>query len=472
MPFASGIWEENLREIVMKRLLWPILVAFLFLGTASPGWTFLSGVVAETNFWHAVQAYQNQHYDTVVALLEREIQSGVDDARVRNLLGWTLFKRGEYARAKTEFRRVLHMEPDELTGFLAYEGLGWVAQKTGDYDRAIAAFNESLRLHPDYYGAYNGLGWSYIGKRNLPEAEKHFNAALQSEPESIDAVQGLGFVAYHLGQWEEAIRLFGDVLRVKKGDTVTQSALAWAYFYTEEFAKASQIFRNLMESEPTWADPLLGLAWIAEKEGHPNKAKPYFQSAIEKSATYVATSKFQNFLIKRPEWMDLWRDLGWALYYQRNYTRAEVEFQAFLKLYPDDASGLRGLGYSLYALKRYQEAVPPLERSLALKAALPPVREQVRIPGTSKLQWIMSDAASTLAWSYHYTGNFSNALQQFVRVTKKHPDWADPWSGIGWTLLKIGDKEGAERAFRRSMKARSDYLDASSGLKAVQRGGQ
>jgi Flp pilus assembly protein TadD len=79
----------------------------------------------------------------------------------------------------------------------------------------------------------------------------------------------------------------------------------------------------------------------------------------------------------------------------------------------------------------------------------------------------VSDAASTLAWSLHYSGDLGAARLQFRDVTQRHPDWPDGWSGLGWTLLKLGNRTEAEQAFRRSLKAEAGYPDAVMGLRAL-----
>ena len=208
---------------------------------------------------------------------------------------------------------------------------------------------------------------------------------------------------------------------------------------------------------------------MAEREGRPADAKSAFRVALDKSAAYVVTAptagEFWKLLASRPDWNDLWRHLGWSLYHQRSFALAEREWRSMLDHHPNDPEANRGLGYALYALKRYREAIPPLER--AVSAPLPPVRERVEIPGIPGLYEIESDAMSTLAWSHYHAGELRTALRLFRDVTARRPDWADPWSGLGWTLTKTGDREDAERAFRQSLAVHPGYPDAVSGLRTL-----
>jgi Tfp pilus assembly protein PilF len=91
----------------------------------------------------------------------------------------------------------------------------------------------------------------------------------------------------------------------------------------------------------------------------------------------------------------------------------------------------------------------------------------VLIPGAPGLHPIVSDARSTLAWSYYQSGDVPQALRQFRDVTARQPDWPDAWSGLGWTLAKVGDRVEAERSFRRSLAAQPGYADAVRGLQEL-----
>ena len=426
---------------------------------------------AGASFDQAVAAFDTGDYNAAVSFLEQNLRTGRETSRDLILLGWSYLKLGELGRARTELERGLALGPRDPNAYYAHEGLGWIAYRTGDQNRALAAFNEALRLTPGYHNAHDGLGWVYLARRDVVRAEANFMAALKIAPDDRDARRGMGFVAYHRGDWAAAIERFQAVLKEQESDTVTRAALGWAHYYKGDVAPARRIFQDVARREPTWADPIAGLAWVAEREGKRDEAKASFGAAIARSATYVATAdpaaSLRQLLAGRPEWVDLWRDLGWALYHQRSPTLAEAEFRALLQRHPKDADGLRGLGYALASLKRYRDAIAPLERSLASGEALPPVKERVEIPGTTGLHPIISDTASTLAWCHYYAGDTEKALKQFREVTARQPDWADAWSGLGWTLMKSGERDEAERSFRKSLVALPGHADAVRGLQEL-----
>jgi tetratricopeptide (TPR) repeat protein len=430
-----------------------------------------AAVIASARFDRAVDAFDRGDYATAAAVLEDGLSRGPDNPRHRVLLGWSYLKLGDLGRARGELERGLALGPRDLNAYYAHEGLGWIAYRTGDHDRALAAFGEALRLQPGYANAHDGLGWVYLARRDLVRAEANFKAALERVANDPDGRRGLGFVAYHRGDWNQAIARFRAILRDHEDDTLARSALGWAHYHKGDLATARGTFEDVGRREPGWADPLAGQAWIFERQGRRAEAKASFRAAIAKSPEYVATAdpaaSLRKLLGERPDWIDVWRELGWGLYHERAFALTEMEFRALLGRHSEDADGLRGLGFTLFALKRYREAIPPLERSLALAPTLPPVRERVEIPGAPGFHTIASDAASTLAWSHYYAGDLALALKRFREVTARHSDWADAWSGLGWTLTKSGDRGEAERAFRRGLSIRPGYPDALAGLRAL-----
>jgi tetratricopeptide (TPR) repeat protein len=430
-----------------------------------------AALLAGSTFDRAVDAFERGDYRGAATLLESSLAGKSGAPRERILLGWSYYKLGDQPRAKAEFDRALKTDPNDPNAFYAHEGLGWVGYKSGAWDAALAAFAESLRLRPGYHNAHDGLGWVYLAKGDLVRAETNFKHALDRMPGDPDARRGLGFVAYRRGDWKLTIDRMRQVLRDNEGDTLTRSALGWAHFFAGDPATARQVFQDVARREPTWADPLLGLGWVAEREGRRQDAKASFHAALEKSATYVVSAdekvSLRKLVTERSDWVDLWRDLGWALYQERSFALADKEFTALLARHVDDADGLRGLGYTLYMLKRYRDAIPPLERSLATGQSLPPVKERVEIPGTPGLHEITSDARSTLAWAYYQVHDLQMAAKLFREVTAREPGWPDPWSGLGWVLTGLGDRAEAERAFRRSLQARPGYPDALAGLRSL-----
>jgi tetratricopeptide (TPR) repeat protein len=423
---------------------------------------------ARTTFDDAVVAFEQGDYPAAVKILEGLLRRK-EEARVRTLLGWSVYRMGDTGRARVELERALVLGPRDANVGYAHEGLGWIAYREGDYDRAQTAFSEALRVSPGYHNALDGLGWTYLARRDFVRAQAHFEAALARVPDDEDARRGLGFVAYRRGDWPAAVRIFRDVLKANEGDTVTRSALAWTHYYAREYGEARRIFDDVERREPTWADPYAGRGWIAERQGRADEAKAQFRIAIARGAAYVATPEMRTLLSGRPQWKDLWHELAWSLYHQRSFTQAESEFRALLERNRQDADGLRGLGYTLYSLKRYREAIPVLQQALGTGTALPPVQERVEIPGVAGLHAVVTDTASTLAWSHYHAGDLQPALKLFREVTARQADWHDAWSGLGWTLLKLGDRAEAETAFRRSLQTRPGYPDATQGLIALGR---
>lgn len=60
------------------------------------------------------------------------------------------------------------------------------------------------------------------------------------------------------------------------------------------------------------------------------------------------------------------------------------------------------------------------------------------------------DALVGQAWSQHYHGQNDNAVQQFRQIVEKYPDHIDANYGLALVLKKLGRKEEAGEAFRKT----------------------
>src|SRR5688500_4050059 len=282
---------------------------------------------ARHTFDDAVLAFEQGDYPAAIKTLEALLRRK-EEARARTLLGWTVYRMGDTARARAEFERALALAPRDANVGYAHEGLGWIAYRDGDYDRAQAAFTEALRTSPGYHNALDGLGWTYLARRDFVRAQAHFEAALARVPDDADARRGLGFVAYRRGDWSTAVRIFRDVLKANEGDTLTRSALAWTHYYAKDYGEARRIFDDVERREPTWADPYAGRGWIAERQGRPDEAKAQFRIGIARAASYDVIPELRERPSGRPPWSDLWHALAGGPYHPRAPAQAEAQFCA------------------------------------------------------------------------------------------------------------------------------------------------
>lgn len=122
-------------------------------------------------------------YKTVIRLtIEPHIQ-----AQAYANLGAAQHKLGAVAEAKADFEQSVHLNPDQLNGWL---GLGLVAQEQGRFGDAITDLLHSVELQPTAEG-YFYLGQSLAHDGQIPKARIAYQQSLQISPDFVEAQKAL-----------------------------------------------------------------------------------------------------------------------------------------------------------------------------------------------------------------------------------------------------------------------------------------
>ena len=116
------------------------------------------------------------------------------------------FLEGDPARSLDELARI------KAPGYQATLLQGWSNFRLGRIALARTAFNAVLATHPDDPDARGGLGYCALRDNDLVTADAHFSAVLARHPDDAQAIQGLGHVRFQQGRLAEAKALFTRVL--------------------------------------------------------------------------------------------------------------------------------------------------------------------------------------------------------------------------------------------------------------------
>ena len=170
----------------------------------------------------------------------------------------------------------------------------------GDIDRAIGEFRNALRLDPHNVNVLNSLGVCFGVQQNHPKALTAFRAALKIKPDEILALYNSGLVNLLMGEREKALRFWLKAAPLGK----------------DVFELNLQAGKLLLESD------------------QPEKA----QELIQRAAAL------------KPESAAVQRLLGDTYLVQRLLDQAIGPYKKTLRIHPNDAHALSGLG-RCYELK-------------------------------------------------------------------------------------------------------------------------
>jgi tetratricopeptide (TPR) repeat protein len=170
----------------------------------------------------------------------------------------------------------------------------------GEIDRAIQEFRNALRLDSKNVNVLNSLGVCFGVQQNYTKALTAFQAALKINPREILALYNAGLVNLLMDQREEALRFWLKAVPLGR----------------DVFELHFQAGKLLLESD------------------QPEKAQPLLQQAAE----------------LKPESALVQRYLGDTFRVQRLLDDAVAPYKRALRLHPNDAHALSGLG-RCYELK-------------------------------------------------------------------------------------------------------------------------
>ena len=122
--------------------------------------------------------------------------------------GKKLYQKGDFVRARLQFRNALQIDPKFAEGYL------WVGKtelKLNNFQGANGSLSKAVELKPDLIEAQILLGQLLLAQRKLDDAEAKVNLALNKEPENPEALLLAASLAAVRDQPQQALDLLAKV---------------------------------------------------------------------------------------------------------------------------------------------------------------------------------------------------------------------------------------------------------------------
>lgn len=168
----------------------------------------------------------------------------------------------------------------------------------------------------------------------------------------------------------------------------------------------------------------------------------------------AAIITFKTALRRQPTWDGLHAGLGWSRFRLGRYHLAGETFRTALELNPESVDAMIGLGSAQFELGEYEAALPHLAAA---------VRRLEPLAGPEPPE--LSRVRAKLAWSLYYLERYREALIQFEKGLRAQPSLHGLHNGVGWSYLRLGQKDRARAAFQRALALKPGYEDALEGLR-------
>jgi TolB-like protein/Tfp pilus assembly protein PilF len=252
-----------------------------------------------------------------------------------------------------------------------------------EFETSIAYFQDAIQQDPTFAPAYVGLANAYSNLGTVFIG----GSAQETRPKLVSAA-------------EKALELDPNLAQalVLLASTKQQQ---W------DWADAEAKYRRALELNPSSAPAYEGLAlWLA-CQGRADEAVAAAERGRELDPLGVS-----------------FEDFGWTLFQTRHYDQGVRELRAALAVKPDDFGSLMDLGFVLIANNQPAEAIPVLEKAVALSN---------RSPG----------ALGILVRAYAHAGRRADALQLLEELRQRRKAGYAPAGAMVNAYLGLGENEQA-----------------------------
>jgi len=246
----------------------------------------------------------------------------------------------------------LHLRPDFPAAQIL---LAEIRESQGRWADALAG----------YRAVAKGSGYEWLARlreaqaldrnQRLEEAEHKLRAMMAERPERVDAANTLGEIYRGHEKWPEAAGAYGIAVSRLAPPTERHWSLYFArgiaYERSKQWPKAEPDFLKALDLRPDQPAVLnyLGYSWV-EQGVNLARARRMIERAVE----------------QRPQDGAIVDSLGWVLFRLGQYEEAVVQLERAVELRPGDATINDHLGDALWVVGRREEAVFQWRRALTL----------------------------------------------------------------------------------------------------------
>ena len=386
---------------------------------------------------------QNAHAHYAMALIEFEAKqfsqamNSLEQAKVLDpswdkpyvLEAQILTSQGDNQAAEASLEKAVKKLPEQRSLHQAY---GRILVENQQYKRAIKAFKKAYELEPADLDVLYAIGMLAMQAEDWDTARESWNILLNSDDRGKrdDANYFLGQVEELNNNPDQAMKYY---MAVGKGKTRTESRLRLARLMAQagQLEQARAMYRELRVLNHHSALQIYAAEAQALKE-----------LGLADQALQLYTTAMEAF----PENTDLRYARGLYAADNGDIDLAVSDFKVILSADPENADALNALGYTLAdQTDRYQEAMDYILKAHQLK------------PDNAAI-------LDSLGWVLYKLGKYQEALKYLHKAAISNPD-AEIAAHLGEVLWMMGNRDQANEVWNKALTTEPD----SEKLKEVMR---
>ena len=177
--------------------------------------------------------------------------------------GKELYQKGDYIRARLQFRNALQIDPKFAEGYL---WLGKTEMKLNNFPGAFGSLSKAVELQPEQMEAQVLLGQIFLMARKPEEAQAKADLVLKKEPENPEALLLSATVAMTRDQNEKALDLLGKVQRLKPQETNAYLLQSIVQIRQRDTEAAANTLEEGLKANPKAVELYLARATLADRQ--------------------------------------------------------------------------------------------------------------------------------------------------------------------------------------------------------------
>ena len=384
-----------------------------------------------------VDLYMSQgEYDRVVTLLERLVQSGLDEAGLYEALGNAYAAMARLDAAEEAF--VAAIERDSLD-VRTYNNLAFVYTRGRNAGKAIQILEKVRKLDPTYVvGLYN-LGLAYVENGEYGKATAILQQVAELDSAHAGARYSLGLIHLETGKYAEAARVLEAALDIDPTFAAAHYRLGTAYLEQGEDEQAIRHLTRAIDLDPTFVDAHYRLGQLFIRHGQREEAERAF-------------AQFQRWRETTRTDPDLWRQIDHHKQTLTSNPRDARTHYALGRLYAEQGWLAEAEGEFRLAIEVDPGYRPAWQQLGPLYLKTERVREAIAVFEELVRQWPRDVAAwNDLCIAYTTEDQLDEALWAFQRALAIAPDSPHLHFNLGHLYRKRGETQEALTAYKKAL---------------------
>ncbi|MDE0242007.1 MAG: tetratricopeptide repeat protein [bacterium] len=245
-------------------------------------------------------------------------------------------------------------------------------EQAGVFRDEIAFYNHIISLNPKSPTAHFYLASALRGEGHLTEALAASRIAVERRPGHARSHSNLGLSLLALDRPDEAAGSFRRAVELDPSEPNARRILAEIQSRQGRFGESVRWYREVIDRDPESASAHRGLGVALFRLGQYEQAVESLERADALLPDTLPVGSLQL--------------LAEALLREQRYEEALERYRGVLEINPKSVAAHTGIGYALFHLKRFEEAIDSLARSVSLVPESPAAADGHVVIGQASME--------------------------------------------------------------------------------------